>query len=82
MYEAYCTYVDDKYYDNHDYDDDTDADTDNDTGYDTDDDDNDDDIDDDDNGDDHNDIGATPFKVGANESSQENKNGFNNQPQF
>ena len=38
MYEAYCTYVDDKYFDNHDYDDDTDADTDNDTGYDTDDD--------------------------------------------
>ena len=31
MYEAYCTYVDDKYFDNHDYDDDTDADTDNDT---------------------------------------------------
>ena len=38
MYEAYCTYVDDKYVDNHDYDDDTDADTDNDTGDDTDDD--------------------------------------------
>ena len=38
MYEAYCTYVDDKYLDNHDYDDDTDADTDNDTGDDTDDD--------------------------------------------
>ena len=38
VYEAYCTYVDDKYFDNHDYDDDTDADTDNDTGYDTDDD--------------------------------------------
>ena len=38
MYEAYCTYVDDKYFDNHDYDDDTDADTDNDTGDDTDDD--------------------------------------------
>ena len=37
MYEAYCTYVDDKYFDNHDYDDDTDADTDNDTGADTDD---------------------------------------------
>ena len=35
MYEAYCTYVDDKYFDNHDYDDDTDADTDNDTGDDT-----------------------------------------------
>ena len=32
MYEAYCPYVDDKYFDNHDYDDDddTDADTDND----------------------------------------------------
>ena len=27
MYEAYGTYVDDKYFDNHDYDDDTDADT-------------------------------------------------------
>ena len=38
MYEAYCTYVDDKYFDNHDDDDDTDADTDNDTGDDTDDD--------------------------------------------
>ena len=40
MYEAYCTFVDDKYFDNHDYDDDddTDADTDNDTGDDTDDD--------------------------------------------
>ena len=39
MYEAYCTYVDDKYFDNHDYDDDdTDTDTDNDTGDDTDDD--------------------------------------------
>ena len=37
MYEAYCTYVDDKYFDNYDYDDDTDADTDNDTGDDTDD---------------------------------------------
>ena len=37
MYEAYGTYVDDKYFDNHDYDD-TDADTDNDTGADTDDD--------------------------------------------
>ena len=36
MYEAYCTYVDDKQFDNHDYDDDTDADTDNDTGDDTD----------------------------------------------
>ena len=34
MYEAYCTYADDKYFDNHDYDDDTDADT----GDDTDDD--------------------------------------------
>ena len=32
MYEAYCTYVDDKYFDNHDYDDDTDADTENHTG--------------------------------------------------
>ena len=30
MYGADCTYVDDKYFDNHDYDDDTDADTDND----------------------------------------------------
>ena len=29
MYEAYGTYVDDKYFDNHDYDDDTDDDTDN-----------------------------------------------------
>ena len=38
MYEAYGTYVDDKYFDNHDYDDDIDADTDNDTGDDTDDD--------------------------------------------
>ena len=38
MYEAYPTYVDDRYFDNHDYDDDTDADTDNDTGDDTDDD--------------------------------------------
>ena len=38
MYEAQCTYVDDKYFDNHDYDDDTDADTDNDIGDDTDDD--------------------------------------------
>ena len=38
MYEAYGTYVDDKYFDNHDYDDDTDADTDNDTADDTDDD--------------------------------------------
>ena len=38
MYEAYGTYVDDKYFDNHDYDDDTDADTDtdNETGDDTD----------------------------------------------
>ena len=35
MYEAYCTYVDDEYVDNHDYDDDTDDDTDNDTGDDT-----------------------------------------------
>ena len=38
MYEAYCTYVDDTCFDNHDYDDDTDDDTDNDTGDDTDDD--------------------------------------------
>ena len=38
MYEAYGTYVDDEYFDNHDCDDDTDADTDNDTGDDTDDD--------------------------------------------
>ena len=38
MYGAYRTYVDDKSFDNHDYDDDTDADTDNDTGDDTDDD--------------------------------------------
>ena len=38
MYEAYGTYVDDKYFDNHDCDDDTDADPDNDTGDDTDDD--------------------------------------------
>ena len=37
MYEAYPTYVDYKYFDNHDYDDDTDADTDNDTEHDTDD---------------------------------------------
>ena len=37
MYEAYGTYVDDKYFNNHD-DDDTDADTDNDTGDETDDD--------------------------------------------
>ena len=37
MYEAYCTYADDKYFDNHDYDDDTD-DTDNNAGDDTDDD--------------------------------------------
>ena len=36
MHEAYPTSVDDKYYDNHIYDD-TDADTDNDTGDDTDD---------------------------------------------
>ena len=38
MYEAYGAYVNDEYFDNHDYDDDTDADTDNDTGDDTDDD--------------------------------------------
>ena len=39
LYEANCTSVDDKYFDNHDYDDDTDDDvTDNDTGDDTDDD--------------------------------------------
>ena len=38
MYEAYVTYVDDEYVDNHDYDDDTDDDTQNDTGDDTDDD--------------------------------------------
>ena len=38
MYEAYCAYVDDKYFGNHGYDDDTGADTDNDTGDDTDDD--------------------------------------------
>ena len=38
MYEAYGTYVDDKYFDNHDYDDDTDDDTDNNTGDDTEDD--------------------------------------------
>ena len=38
MYEAYGTYVDDKYFDIHDYDDDTDDDTDNNTGDDTDDD--------------------------------------------
>ena len=37
LYDAYSTYVDDKYFDNHDYDDDTDADTVNDTGDDTDD---------------------------------------------
>ena len=36
MYKAYGTHVDDKIFDNHDYDDDTDADTDNDTGDDTD----------------------------------------------
>ena len=36
MYEAYITYVDDEYFDNHDYDDDTDDDTDNDAGYHTD----------------------------------------------
>ena len=34
----YCTYVDDKYFDSHDYDDDTDADADDDPGDDTDDD--------------------------------------------
>ena len=38
IYEAHVTYVDDAYFDNHDYDDDTDDDTDNDTGDDTDDD--------------------------------------------
>ena len=38
MDEAYGTYVDDEYFDNHDYDDDTDDDTDNNTGDDTDDD--------------------------------------------
>ena len=38
MYEAPGTYVDDEYFDNHDYDDDTDDDTDNNTGDDTDDD--------------------------------------------
>ena len=38
MYEPYGTYVDDKYFDIHDYDDDTDADADTDTGDDTDDD--------------------------------------------
>ena len=38
MYEAYCTYVEDESFDNHDSDDDTDADTDTDTGDDTDDD--------------------------------------------
>ena len=38
----------------------------------------DDDDGDDENGDDHNDIGTTPTKVGANESSKENKNGCNN----
>ena len=38
MYEAYGAYVDDEYFDNHDYDDDTDDDTDNNTGDDTDDD--------------------------------------------
>ena len=32
MYEAFGTYVDDKYFDSHEFDDDTDADTDNDTG--------------------------------------------------
>ena len=36
MYEAYCTYADDKRFDSHDYDSGTDADTDNDTGDDTD----------------------------------------------
>ena len=35
-YEAYSTYVDDQYLDNHDYDDDTDAETGNDIGDDTD----------------------------------------------
>ena len=38
MYETHGTYVDDKYFDIHDYDDDTDDDTDNNTGDDTDDD--------------------------------------------
>ena len=38
MYEAYGTYVDDEYFDKHDYDDDTDDDTDNNTGDDIDDD--------------------------------------------
>ena len=38
MYEAYVTYVDDEYLNNHNYDDDTDDDTDNDAGDDTDDD--------------------------------------------
>ena len=38
MDEAYVAYVDDEYFDNHDYDDDTDDDTDNDAGDDTDDD--------------------------------------------
>ena len=38
MYEAYGTYVNNTYFDNHGYDDDTDADTDNNTGDDTDDD--------------------------------------------
>ena len=33
MYEAYCTYVDDRYFDNHDYDDDTDDDTDDDNDH-------------------------------------------------
>ena len=37
MYEAYVTYVDDDYVDDHEYDDYTDDDTDNDTGDDTDD---------------------------------------------
>ena len=37
-YETYGTYVDDKSFDKHDYDDDTDDDTDNNTGDDTDDD--------------------------------------------
>ena len=37
IYEAYVTYVDDEYLDNHDYDDETDDDTDNDAGDDTDD---------------------------------------------
>ena len=37
MYEAYVTYVDDEYLDNHYYDDDTDDDTDKETGDDTDD---------------------------------------------